>query len=103
MPRLRGTLGTLPLFKPRQLGPQRAVLFHQPMRLRLQLFEIGARLLQHLLFHRPRGFPFIQQLLVALLLLARPAAFLPHRSSSNRATDKRDCARVNSSANCRCS
>ena len=81
MPRLRRTLGTLPLFKLSQLSPQCAMLFHQPMRLRLQLFEIGARLLQNLLFHRPRGFPFIQQLLVALLLLlahARlPAAAAP--------------------------
>ena len=65
----------------------------------LQLFEIGARLFQHLLFHRPRGFLFIEQSLIALLL-CRGRGRLPaaSRSSSRRATDNRDCARVNSSA-----
>ncbi len=60
-----------------QFGPQRAVLFAQPVRLRLQLFEIRARLLQHLLFYGSRRFAFIQQPLIAFLLLPRPAAFLP--------------------------
>ncbi len=77
MPRLRRALGPLPFFESRQLRPQCSVLFHQPVRLRLQFLEIGARLLQHLLFHRSCRFAFIQQLLIALLLLTRPAALLP--------------------------
>ncbi len=77
MPSLRGALGSLPFLKPSQFRAQRAVFFHQAVRLRLQFLEIGARLLEHLLFHGPRRLAFIEQPLITLLLIPRPAAFLP--------------------------
>ena len=51
MPGLRGALGTLPLLKPREFRAQPGMFLRQAMGLRLELFEIGAGLLQHLLFH----------------------------------------------------
>ena len=53
------------------------MFFGQLMRGSLQLFEIGARLFQHLLFDGASRFLFVQHLLIAFLLRAGAVAFLP--------------------------
>ena len=52
------------------------MLFHQAVGFRLQLFKIGAGLLQHLLFDAAGSFLVFENPLVLLLLGARAAAFL---------------------------